>query len=114
MSEPLHLVPNLNELMEAHTEIEEEAVKATHAETGQEEERVKAKVESEQLVEETKKRKREVVEAETEQRNERVRTFISEKASVLLKESLTSRGFIVERGFNKPISPFTEMLEKRG
>ena len=29
-------------------------------------------------------------------------------------ESLKERGFIAERGFKKAISPFTEMLEKRG
>ena len=103
MSKPSHLVPNLNEMMEAYTEIEEEAIQATQEETRQEEERAKARVESKQSVKETKKRKKEAVEAKTEQRNERVRTFISDKASNLLKESLKMKGFIVERGFNKII-----------
>ena len=111
MSKTLHLVPNLNKMMESYTKIEEEAAQATQAKIGQEEERVEVRVESEQSVEETKKRKREAIEAETEQRNERVRTFISDKASILLKESLKSRGLIFKRGFNKSISPFTEMLE---
>ena len=31
-----------------------------------------------------------------------------------MEKSLKDRGFIVERGFKKLISPFTEMLEKRG
>ena len=51
---------------------------------------------------------------ETEQRNERVIILISDKASTLMENSLKDRGFIVERGFNKLISPFFEMLEKRG
>ena len=66
MSELSHLVPNLNEMMEAYIEIEKEAVQATQEEIGQEEERAEARVESEQSVQETKKRKREVVEAKTE------------------------------------------------
>ena len=49
-----------------------------------------------------------------EQRNERVRYFISYKAFVLMEKSLKDRGFIAERGFNKLISPFIEMLENRG
>ena len=53
-------------------------------------------------------------EAETEQMNERVRDFISNKAFVLMEKSLKDRGFIVEKGFNKLISPFIEILEKRG
>ena len=31
-----------------------------------------------------------------------------------MEGSLKNRGFIVERGFKKVISPFTEMLENRG
>ena len=103
MSEPLNLVRNLNEIMEEYVEREEETVQATQAETGQEEERVEAIAEVEQLAEETRKRKIEAIEAETEPRNERVRTFISDKASVLMEKSLKDRGFIVERGFNKAI-----------
>ena len=44
---------------------------------------------------------------------ERARKF-SEKAATLMEGSLKDRGFIAERGFKKVISPFTEMLEKRG
>ena len=45
---------------------------------------------------------------------ERARNFISEKAAALIEGSLKDRGFIVERGFKKVISPFAEMLENRG
>ena len=58
MSEPSHLVPNLNQMMEKYVEMEEEAVQATQAETGQEEERAEARAEIEQQVEETRKSRR--------------------------------------------------------
>ena len=45
---------------------------------------------------------------------ERAKSFISEKAAALMEGSLKDRGFIVERGFKKVISPFAKMLEKRG
>ena len=63
MSELSNLVPNLNEIMEENTEREEEAVQATKAETGQEEERVEARAGPEQPVEETRKWKRGAEEA---------------------------------------------------
>ena len=31
-----------------------------------------------------------------------------------MEKGLKVRGFLIERGFNKIISPFIEMLEKRG
>ena len=66
MSQQSHLISNLNEMMDAYTEVEEEAIHESQSWEMQEEERVEVRVESEQPVEETKKRKREVVEAETE------------------------------------------------
>ena len=57
--------------------------------------------------------KRGVEEAEIEQRNERVRNLILDKASALMEKSRNDRGFIVERGFKRIIYPFSEMLEKR-
>ena len=46
MSEPTNLVPNLKKIMEEYTEMEEETIQATQAETGQEEERAKVKANS--------------------------------------------------------------------
>ena len=40
--------------------------------------------------------------------------FVSDSALVLWEKNLKDRGFIVKRGFNKLISPFVEMIEKRG
>ena len=101
-------------MMEEHTEGEEEAVQETQSRAVQEGERSKARKERKQLTIETRKRKRGSEEDETKQRNERVRDFISNKAFVLMEKSLKDRGFIVEKGFNKLISPFIEILEKRG
>ena len=113
MSEPSNLIPNLNEMMEAYAEVEEEVVQENQSGEMQEEERVEARVEPEQLEVEYRKRKRGAEEAETEQRNERVKILISDKASALMEKILKNRGFIFERGFNKLISPFSKMLEKR-
>ena len=51
MSEPLNLVPNLNEIMEEYAKREEEAVQETQAEIVQEEERDEARAKVEQSVE---------------------------------------------------------------
>ena len=73
MSEPLYLIPNLNEIVEEYTEREEEAVQPTQAETGQEENRAESRTEVEQPAEEKRKMKREAVEAETKQRSKNLR-----------------------------------------
>ena len=116
MFELSHLVPNLNEIVEEYAEGEEDAVQETQPGAVQEKERSEARTETEQLTADTRKRKRGVEEAEIEQRNERVRYFISDKAFVLMEKSLKDKGFIIERGFmfNKLISPFIERLKKRG
>ena len=79
----------------------------------QEEERVEAIGEPEPLDEELRKRKRGAEEDEAEQRNEKVRILISDKAFALMEKILKDKGFIVERGFKRLISPFSEILEKR-
>ena len=65
------------------------------------------------IEEESKKRKRRTEEPESEQRVEKARNFILDKAVALMEKSLKERGFIAERGFKKLVSPFVEMLEKR-
>ena len=45
---------------------------------------------------------------------ERARNFISEKATALMEGSLKDGDFIAESGFEQVISPFAEMLEKKG
>ena len=97
MFELSNLIPNLNEMMEAYIVVEEEVVQENQLGEMQEEERAEARIELEKPKEESRKRKRG-----------------ADKASALMEKSQKDRGFIVERGFNKPISPFSEMLEKRG
>ena len=105
MFESTHLIPNLNEMMDAYTEVEEETVQETQSREMQAEERTEDKGEPGQLGEESRKMKRGV---------EKVRSLISDREVALMEKSLKDRGFIVERGFIKLISHFAEMLEKRG
>ena len=111
MFEPSHLIPNLNKMMEAYIEVEEESVQETQSGEMQEEERDEARGELETLVGELRKMKRVTEEAKAEQRNEKVRSLISDKVAALMEKSLKDRGFIVKRGFKKLIPPF---FEKRG
>ena len=67
-----------------------------------------------QTGEELRKRKKGVDEGRAEQRKDKARNFISEKATTLMERSLKDRGFIAKRGLKKVISHFAEMLEKRG
>ena len=101
-------------MMEAYVEVEEEVVQENKSREMEEEERAEARVEPEQLDEESRKMKRGAEEAETKKRNERVRILITDKAFALMEKSLKDRVFTVERGFNKLISPFSKMLEKKG
>ena len=78
-----------------------------------EEERPKERTETKQPTEESIRRNIEAEEAGVEQRNGKVRDFLSDKTFVLWENNLKDRGFIVERRFNKLISPFIEMIEKR-
>ena len=113
MSEPTNLVPNLNEIMEEYVEWEHETIQATQTVAEQGEERDEVNRVFELIEEESRKRKRRTEETETEQKAEKVRNFISNKAAALMEKILKDRGFTAERGFKKLISPFVEMLEKR-
>ena len=67
-----------------------------------------------QTGEESRKRKRGTNEGGAEKRKDIAGNFVSEKTTSLMEESLKERGFIAERGFKKVITPFAEVLEKRG
>ena len=105
MSDPSHLMLNLNEVVEAYTKIEEETVQETQSGEMQSEERAEDRGEFKPLDRESRKRKRGA---------KKVRSLILNKAAALMEKSLKDKGFIVERGFKKLIFPFAEMLEKRG
>ena len=40
--------------------------------------------------------------------------FVSDKALAILEQKMMQKDFIGERGFNKLISPFREVIKKRG
>ena len=69
--------------------------------------------ETKQPVEESSKRKRNTEDVETEQEKEEDE-LISNAEYVVMKDTLQQKNFIGERGFNKLISPFREVIEKRG
>ena len=81
---------------------------------GQVEERDDENEEHQQTMEESRKRKWGADKAEAEQRKDKTINFISDKAVALMEGSLKDIGFIAERGFKRLISPFAEMLEKKG
>ena len=114
MSDPTTLIPNLNEIMEEYIELENQTEQDSQAVTVQVEDMDDENEKQQQTREESRKRKRGADEARLEQRKDKARNFISEKAAALMEISLKDKGFITERGFKKVISPFAEMLEKRG
>ena len=87
MSEPSNLVPNLNEIMEEYTGREEETVQETQAEI-EEEGRAEARAEPEQLVEETRKRKRGAEETQVEHSEGKASNWVSEMAFVTRRDKL--------------------------
>ena len=113
MSDPTTLIPNLHEIMEECTELENQTEQGFEVTTRQVEERNNDNEEDHHTVDEPRKRKRGADEAGEEQRKKRVESFISESAMALMEGSLKNRGFIEERGFKNIISLFAEMVEKR-
>ena len=65
-------------------------------------------------MEESRKRKRGDEEASEESSGENASDWVSDMAYVTWKDKLQYRDFIGERGFNKWISPFTEIVESKG
>ena len=112
MSEPQNLVPNLNEIMEEYDELENETVQATHVVTKQGEETAKVNDELEKTVEESRKRKRGNEEAESSEQT--AGDWVSDMAYIAWRDKLQHKDFIGERGFNKWVSPFQELIESKG
>ena len=69
----------------------------------------------EEPVEEERAIKRQRVAEQTEEEeSEEDKDFVSAKAKDLWTKVLANKGFVGERGFGKLISPFLEIIEKRG
>ena len=71
--------------------------------------------EMEELVEEEKATIRQRVAEQTEKgESEEDKDFVSTEAKDIWTKVLADKGFVCERGFGKLISPFSEIIEKRG
>ena len=103
MAEPSDLTPNQEEIMEENMQPEEE--------NRQEEltERMPAEAPEGPTVpeERTNKGKGKVTKEEAED-------FVSDEAYSNWRKHYASKGFVAERQFKNPITPFKEMIEKRG
>ena len=65
-------------------------------------------------MEESRKRKRGAKEVRVESSGEKASDWVSEQAYVDWRDKLQHRDFIGERGFNKWISPFKEIIASKG
>ena len=104
----------INEMMREYVQVVEEV----HLEPQPEEianvEPETQSAEEEQAVEERATKKRKIAEHDKEGENEDEKDFISAEARNLWNNQLADKGFVGERGFGKLISPFAELIEKRG
>ena len=110
--EPTNLVPNLNEIMEECAKWENEIVQATQALAEQGEERDEVNEVFEQTVEESRKGKRGNEEAESSE--QKASDWVSDMAYIAWKDKLQYKNFIREKGFNKWVSLFQDLIESKG
>ena len=68
----------------------------------------------EQTVEERTTKRKRTVEQEKKGENEEEEGFVFAETRSFWNIQLAEKGFIGDRGFWKPISPFAELIEKRG
>ena len=113
MSEQQRLIPNLNEIMEKFVDTAEETnVELVKRVT--EEEIEDKNVEAEVGVEEGRKKKREEEKDKGQSSENGIEDFLSDEAFEVMEKKILKKRFIRERGFNKFIPPFKELIEKRG
>ena len=103
MAETSDFVPNLEEIMEEYVQPEEE--------TRQEEpmEKIPTEAPDVPVVSEERTNK-----GKGKAREEEVEDFVSEEAYSNWKKHYANKGFVAERRFRNPITPFKEMIEQRG
>ena len=114
MVESQNLVPNLSQIMKEYTTNEEEVHLEPQTETTPVAE---PKVHGEEQNSAQKGRKQKKIEqviVEQTKESEDDKAFISDEAYSVWEKNLIEKGFIGERGFGKFISPFAEIIEKRG
>ena len=112
MSEPTTLIPNLNEIMEEYVELEDQTIQATQTVAEQAKERDDENEDPKQIVEKSRKRKR--GNEETEIGEQKASDWVFDMAYIARRDKLQHRDFSGERGFNKWISPFQELIEGKG
>ena len=103
MAEPSTIIPNLNEIMEEHTQTEGEAHMEPTMENRPSEQPEVTPVTNQQRWK-----------GKERQREEEEDDFVSEEAFSNWKKNYAGKGFVGERGFNQLISPFMELIEQRG
>ena len=110
MSEQQSLILNLNDIIKEYIRNEEEVTLELQIMVIQEERK-----EIEQSVEESRKMKRnkENIEIEEKEEENEEDELISNEAYMVMKDTLKEKCFIGKRGFDKLISPFREVIEKR-
>ena len=114
MIEDQNLVPNLSEMMNEYAHGEEEVYLEPQPKTVITEE-PEAQPKEEQPTEEGRKAKRQrSVRHNEEVESEDEKTFVSAKAHALWNKQFANKGFISETGFGKLISPFSEIIDKKG
>ena len=111
MAEPSTLIPNLNEIMEEHSqpegEVRLEPREEVHLELT-EENRPSEQPEVQPVARQQKRKGKERRQEEEEDE------FVSKEAYSIWKKHYAGKGFIRERGFSQLISPFKELIEQRG
>ena len=114
MVENHNLVPNLSEMMNEYAYGEEEVHLEPQPGTVITEE-PEAHPEAGEPANEGRKAKRQrSVRHNEEAESEGDKDFVSTKAHALWNKLFADKGFISERGFGKLISPFSEIIEKKG
>ena len=114
MAENQNLNPNLSEMTNEYAHGEEEVHLEPQPWTVITEE-LEAQPEAGEPVEEGRKEKRQrLVRHNEEAKSEGDKDFFSAKAHALWNKLVADKGFISERGFRKLISPFSEIIEKKG
>ena len=103
MAEPSDLTPNQEEVMEENVQPEEENRQEETTEGMPAEAPERPTVPEER----TNKGKGKVTEEEVDD-------FVSEEAHSNMRKHYANKGFVAERRFKTPITPFKEMIEKRG
>ena len=103
MAETSNLAPNLEEIMEEYVQTEEE-IRQGESRRKMPTEAPEAPAVSEERTDKGKGKARE----------EEVEDFVSEEAYSNWKKHYANKGFVAERRFRNPITPFKEMIEQRG